>query len=108
MVLLEVRPDFYLFCLVYISTTGWRLPSGVPVEDGLFSPFFIAVDRRCGSFRKYEGVFVAGKLEVLCELVEPIVKSLGCVLWGVEFVSQGKQSQLRVFIDKGHRVSNTF
>ncbi|WP_281646126.1 ribosome maturation factor RimP [Parendozoicomonas sp. Alg238-R29] len=43
---------------------------------------------------------MAGRLEVLNELVEPIVKSLGCVLWGVEFVSQGRQAQLRVFIDK--------
>ena len=43
---------------------------------------------------------VAGKLEVLSELVEPIVQSLGCVLWGIEFVSQGRQTQLRVFIDK--------
>ncbi len=43
---------------------------------------------------------VAGKLEVLCELVEPIAKSLGCVLWGIEFVSQGRLTQLRVFIDR--------
>ena len=43
---------------------------------------------------------MAGKLEVLSELVEPIVQSLGCVLWGIEFVSQGRQTQLRVFIDK--------
>ncbi len=43
---------------------------------------------------------MAGKLEVLYELVEPIVKSLGCVLWGIELVSQGRQTQLRVFIDR--------
>ncbi|MCL6269982.1 ribosome maturation factor RimP [Sansalvadorimonas sp. 2012CJ34-2] len=43
---------------------------------------------------------MAGKLEVLHELVEPVVVSLGCELWGIEFMSQGKQSKLRVFIDQ--------
>ncbi|CAM3761494.1 ribosome maturation factor RimP [Parendozoicomonas haliclonae] len=43
---------------------------------------------------------MAGKLEVLSELVDPIVKSLGCELWGIEFVSQGRQTLLRVFIDR--------
>ena len=43
---------------------------------------------------------MAGKLEVLRELVDPVVKSLECELWGVEFASQGRQTSLRVFIEK--------
>ncbi len=47
---------------------------------------------------------MAGKLEILNELVAPIVKSLGCVLWGIEFVLHGKQTLLRVFIDRENGV----
>jgi ribosome maturation factor RimP len=32
-------------------------------------------------------------------LIEPIVTGLGCDLWGIEYLPQGKQSILRVFID---------
>lgn len=34
------------------------------------------------------------------ELLTPTVESLGCSVWGVEFLSQGKHSKLRVYIDK--------
>ena len=33
-------------------------------------------------------------------LVEPTVQSLGCSLWGVEYLSQGKHTKLRVYIDR--------
>lgn len=32
-------------------------------------------------------------------LIEPVVKGLGCDLWGVEYLPQGKYSILRVYID---------
>jgi ribosome maturation factor RimP len=32
-------------------------------------------------------------------LIEPIVKGLGCDLWGIEYLPHGKHSMLRVFID---------
>ena len=34
------------------------------------------------------------------ELLAPTVESLGCQIWGVEHLSQGKHSKLRLYIDK--------
>ncbi len=34
------------------------------------------------------------------ELLAPTVESLGCTIWGVEFLNQGKHSKLRLYIDK--------
>ena len=39
------------------------------------------------------------------ELVEPVVESLGCSLWGLDYNSHGKQSSLRIFIEKEEGVS---
>ena len=50
---------------------------------------------------------MAGKLDVLTELVGPSVKSQGCELWGIEFVSQGKDTLLLVFIDREDGVGLT-
>ncbi|MFZ5654451.1 MAG: ribosome maturation factor RimP [Pseudomonadota bacterium] len=38
--------------------------------------------------------------EQLKALIEPVVKSLGCELWGVEFSTGGRRGLLRVYIDK--------
>jgi len=32
-------------------------------------------------------------------LIEPVVNEMNCVLWGVEQISQGRQSTLKVYID---------
>jgi len=37
--------------------------------------------------------------EQLEALIEPVVKGLGCELWGVERLTQGKYSLLKIFID---------
>lgn len=39
------------------------------------------------------------RLEQLQTLLAPIIESLGYQCWGVEFISQGKHSVLRVYID---------
>ena len=39
------------------------------------------------------------KVDELKVLLDPVVSGLGYVFWGVEYVSQGKHSTLRVFID---------
>ena len=39
------------------------------------------------------------RTEALQTLLEPAVKAAGCDLWGIEFISQGKHSVLRLFID---------
>jgi ribosome maturation factor RimP len=33
-------------------------------------------------------------------LLAPTVESLGCTVWGVEYLSQGKHSKLRLYIDR--------
>lgn len=33
-------------------------------------------------------------------MLTPTVESLGCAIWGVEFLNQGKHSKLRLYIDK--------
>lgn len=34
------------------------------------------------------------------QLLKPTIEDLGCILWGCEYISQGKHSLLRVYIDK--------
>jgi len=45
-------------------------------------------------------VFMASIQERLTELFEPVATALGCELWGVEYLTQGRQALLRVYIDK--------
>nr|WP_194718677.1 ribosome maturation factor RimP [Pseudomonas typographi] len=48
----------------------------------------------------HEGVQVSSKLEQLQALLAPVVEALGYQCWGIEYVSQGRHTLLRVFIDK--------
>lgn len=43
---------------------------------------------------------VSTRIEQLQTLLAPVIESLGYQCWGVEFISQGKHSLLRVFIDR--------
>jgi ribosome maturation factor RimP len=38
--------------------------------------------------------------ERLTDLLDPVVEALGCELWGVEYLTQGRSAVLRIFIDK--------
>ena len=38
-------------------------------------------------------------------LFAPIVEAVGCRIWGVEYLSQGKRSMLRIYIDRDEGVS---
>lgn len=40
------------------------------------------------------------KEQEVADLLAPTVESLGCVIWGVEYLSQGKHSKLRLYIDR--------
>ena len=40
------------------------------------------------------------KSEKLQQLFEPVVTALGCKLWGLELLPQGKGQLLRIYIDK--------
>ncbi|MFT0211636.1 ribosome maturation factor RimP [Pseudomonas sp. F1_0610] len=42
---------------------------------------------------------MASKLEQLQDMLAPVVEALGFQFWGLEFISQGRHSLLRVFID---------
>ncbi|WP_167469009.1 ribosome maturation factor RimP [Pseudomonas reidholzensis] len=43
---------------------------------------------------------MSSKLEQLQALLAPVVEGLGYQCWGIEFISQGKHSVLRIYIDK--------
>jgi len=43
---------------------------------------------------------VSSKLEQLQALLAPVIEALGYQCWGIEFLSQGRHSLLRVYIDK--------
>jgi len=47
---------------------------------------------------------VSSKLEQLQALLAPVVEALGYECWGVEFLSQGRHSLLRVYIDHANGV----
>ncbi len=42
---------------------------------------------------------MASKLEVLHELIEPVVEGQDCTFWGLELLAQGRHSLLRIYID---------
>jgi ribosome maturation factor RimP len=43
---------------------------------------------------------MASKHDELRALIEPVVESMGCELWGLEYLTQGRHATLRLFIDK--------
>jgi len=45
------------------------------------------------------GVGVASKEQQLIEMLKPVVEALGYEFWGLEYIAQGKNSVLRIFID---------
>lgn len=48
---------------------------------------------------------MAGKEQQLAELVEPVARALGYELWGLEFLSHGKNSTVRIYIDSNDGVN---
>ncbi|MBF6623320.1 MAG: ribosome maturation factor RimP [Pseudomonas stutzeri] len=47
---------------------------------------------------------MSSKLEQLHALLAPVVEALGYQCWGVEFLSQGRHSLLRVYIDHSNGI----
>ncbi|MDV7210556.1 ribosome maturation factor RimP [Azotobacter beijerinckii] len=47
---------------------------------------------------------MSSKLEQLQALLAPVVEALGYECWGIEFLSQGRHSLLRVYIDHANGV----
>ena len=48
---------------------------------------------------------MASIVQTLTSLLEPVVESLGCELWGIEYITQGRRALLRIYIDKPEGVS---
>lgn len=48
---------------------------------------------------------MASKQEQLEQLIAPIAASLNCELWGLEYLTQGRYTTLRIFIDAENGVS---
>lgn len=48
---------------------------------------------------------MASKQDILHNMIAPIVASLGCELWGLEYLTQGRYTTLRIFIDAPAGVS---
>lgn len=42
---------------------------------------------------------MAAKEQLLTDLVRPVAEALGYELWGIEYLSHGKQSVVRIYID---------
>ncbi len=42
---------------------------------------------------------MAGKQDLLRDLIEPVVTALDCDLWGIEYNSQGRHTMVRIYID---------
>jgi len=47
---------------------------------------------------------VSSKLEQLQALLAPVVEALGYECWGLEYISQGRHSLLRVYIDRAEGI----
>lgn len=60
--------------------------------DGRLAHFFYFT-------RKKRGLSMSSKLEQLQAIVAPVIEALGYECWGIEFLSQGKHSLLRIYID---------
>ncbi|MCL6415431.1 ribosome maturation factor RimP [Aestuariirhabdus sp. Z084] len=48
---------------------------------------------------------MASKLEILEELVKPVSEGLGLEFWGIEYMSQGRHTLLRIYIDSTEGVT---
>lgn len=47
---------------------------------------------------------MAGKVDTLKEIIEPVVASLGFELWGMQYMPQGNHSMLRIYIESENGV----
>ena len=64
--------------------------------DGRFAHFLFIQRARGGR--------VSSKLEQLQALLAPVVEALGYGCWGLEYMSQGRHSLLRIYIDHANGV----
>lgn len=73
-------------------------PLGRSLVGGLNCPLFVCQ-------RRTDNLLVSNRTEALEQIIAPAVTAVGMDLWGVEFISQGRHSVLRVYIDSDHGVN---
>jgi ribosome maturation factor RimP len=53
----------------------------------------------------FRGLDLSTKTERLIEMIQPIVESFDYIFWGIEYIGQGQNSVLRIFIDHENGIS---
>jgi len=53
----------------------------------------------CNNENEPIGGVVAAKKQLLNDIIKPVVEGLGYECWGIDFLSQGKHSMLRIYIE---------
>ena len=74
---------------------GFLLSTLCIVYKWALSPFFVSAFYNVGFRRKR----LSAKYTILEELIRPVVEGLGFEFWGMEYLSLGKDSVLRIFIE---------
>src|SRR5690606_12536780 len=63
------------------------------------------LSRRVSKLPWRTGNVMASKQELLTQLIIPVVESLNCELWGLDYLTQGRYTTLRIYIDGPEGVS---
>ena len=84
------RPRFGAFSYVKLARSfGWKMRGFFGMG---YRPIFCAPN--------LESIRLDRREQELEALLMPTVESLGCEIWGIEFLRQGKYSKLRLYIDR--------
>jgi len=74
------------------------------MKKPLFRGFFVCEEKLlCGAFRIWRNV--ASKEQQLQQLLDPTVEAMGFELWGIEYLSQGRHTLLRIYIEHEDGIS---
>jgi len=65
----------------------------------------VAVARRQGNPDRRHWRHLNRREDQIETLLTPTVEALGCELWGIEFLSQGRRSKLRIYIERPEGVT---
>lgn len=56
-------------------------------------------------FYLWSNGFMSSIQQRLHDMLQPVVESLGCELWGIEFSAHGRSSLLRIYIEKADGIA---
>jgi ribosome maturation factor RimP len=78
----------------------WKYKCAIVVYEEIIHPSVVFEMGLKPIFCFWVGVFMSSVQERLTDLLGPVVEALGCELWGIEYLTQGRTAVLRIFIDK--------